>query len=68
MRYFNMIKPYLSKNGIVVFDDINWSSQMRKAWKDIKKDKQVTMSIDLFFMGIVFVNKNLSKQDFIVRF
>ena len=34
----------------------------------LKKHPKVTATIDLFFMGIVFFNTNLSKEDFVLRF
>lgn len=66
--YFGLLKKYLSNNSIVVFHDIYWSKEMAKAWSEIKKDPEVTITIDLFFMGIVFFRKELSKQDFMLRF
>ncbi len=67
-EYFNQILPYLNENSIVVLDDIHWSKEMEKAWKEIYTLKEITLSIDLFFMGIVFFNKNLTKQHFNIRF
>ncbi len=45
--------------GVFIFDDINWSVGMRKAWKDISKTKGHT-AIDLFFMGIVIKKKDIA--------
>jgi hypothetical protein len=44
-------------------DDIYWSEGMTKAWQAIKKHPDVTLSIDIFDIGIVFFRKELSKQD-----
>jgi predicted O-methyltransferase YrrM len=66
--YFGLLKKHLNNSSILVFHDIYWSKEMAKAWDEIKKDPEVTVTIDLFFMGIVFVRKELSKQDFILRF
>jgi predicted O-methyltransferase YrrM len=68
IKYFNMIKNNLHDNSIYIIDDINWSEDMNKAWNDIKKDKNVTISIDLYRMGILFFNPSLSKQNFILRY
>ena len=36
---------------------------MEKAWTEIKKQKEVTLTIDLFHVGIVFFRKeNKEKQ------
>jgi predicted O-methyltransferase YrrM len=53
---------------IFVFDDIHWSAGMQKAWNEIIDNERVTVSIDLFRFGIVFMRKELSKQKFVIRF
>jgi predicted O-methyltransferase YrrM len=68
IRYFENAIPYMSKEGIIVLDDINWSGEMQKAWRNIKKNKEITLSIDIFRMGFVFLSKKLSKQDFYLKF
>lgn len=35
LNYFNIIFPKISKNGIIIIDDINWSNGMKRAWKNI---------------------------------
>lgn len=69
LRYFNQIFPYLQPGGCLVFDDIHWSKDMEKAWNEIKSDSRVSLTIDLFFIGLVFINPDIKiKQDFIIRF
>ncbi len=42
---------------------------MEKAWKEIKTDKRVSLTIDLFYIGIVFFRKeNKEKENFIIKF
>ena len=41
---------------------------MENAWEYIKKHKKTTVTIDLFFIGIVFIKKELSKENFKIRF
>jgi predicted O-methyltransferase YrrM len=65
--YFKILLQNATENSIFVFDDINWSDGMRNAWEKIKSDKQVTLSIDLFFMGIIFFKKGIVKQNFIIN-
>lgn len=68
LNYFENCIPYISPDSIFVFDDIHWSDGMERAWETIKKHPQVTLSVDIFQFGIVFFKKDLSKQDFIIRF
>jgi predicted O-methyltransferase YrrM len=67
IQYFNVILPKLTENSIVVFDDIYWSDGMTQAWNEIKNYPQVVATIDLFHIGIVFFNKNLTKKNYKMR-
>ncbi|MGB0882179.1 MAG: O-methyltransferase [Vicingaceae bacterium] len=68
LNYFNWCLEKTTDKTIFVFDDIHWSSGMTEAWEVIKKHPKVTSTIDLFFVGIVFFNKDLSKEDFTLKF
>jgi predicted O-methyltransferase YrrM len=68
LNYFNLILKKTNTNSILVFDDINWSKGMNEAWKEIITNPLVTVSIDLFQLGIVFFNDKLSKEDFTIRY
>lgn len=69
VRYFRELLPAMQDHSILVFDDIHWSSEMEQAWDEIKADPAVTLSIDLFFIGLVFFRKEQKeKQDFVIRF
>lgn len=66
LRYFELCIPLSNENSIFVFDDIHWSEGMESAWETIKKDKRVSISIDLFWFGLVFFRKGIEKQDFVL--
>lgn len=67
--YFETLFPYLHADSLVVFDDIHWSEEMEAAWDTVKRDPRVKMTIDLFFIGLVFFKEEfLIKQDFTIRF
>ena len=68
IEYFEVILKKSNNKTILVFDDIHWSSEMEQAWRYIKESKKTTVTIDLFFIGIVFLDKKLSKEDYIIRF
>ncbi len=65
-HYFNVVKEYAKPSSIFIFDDIHWSKDMEKAWEEIWKDEKVTISIDLFQMGVVFFREGIVKQHFIL--
>jgi len=68
LNNFETLLKIAHNNTVFVFDDIHWSQGMEKAWLEITEHEQVTVSIDLFRMGIVFLRKELSKQNFVIRF
>lgn len=69
MNYFYQLLPHTHEYSILIFDDIHWSSEMEKAWADIKNHPSVTLSIDLFFIGMVFFRQECKvKQALSIRF
>ena len=68
IEYYELLLQYSKNNTIFIFDDINWSYGMQKAWKYIKKHPRTKVTIDLFFVGIVFIKTELSEEDFKIRF
>ena len=68
IKYFEQCLPLSNNNSVFVFDDIHWSKGMEEAWDHIKNNPKVSVSIDIFFIGFVFFKKELSKQDFIIKF
>jgi predicted O-methyltransferase YrrM len=68
LRYFNICYSKANSKTLFIFDDIYWSKEMKQAWAEIKADKRVMLTIDLFFVGLVFFRTNQPKQDFILRF
>ena len=69
LNYFSALLQAGNDQSIFIFDDIYWSEEMEQAWDEIKNSSGVTLTIDLFFIGIVFFNKDFKvKQDFTIRF
>lgn len=69
MRYFNMALEKKNANSIFVFDDIYWSEGMQRAWKEIAAHPEVTLSLDLFYFGIVFFRtEQKNKEHFVLKF
>lgn len=69
LRYFNALMNRSSPSSVLIFDDIHWSAEMEDAWDTIKRDPRVYLTIDLFFIGLVFLREEFKiKQDFSIRF
>lgn len=63
IHYFNKIIEKCHNESIIVIDDIYWSEEMNSAWNIIISHTKVSLSIDLFDYGIVFLKKELSKEN-----
>ncbi|HZE86276.1 MAG TPA: class I SAM-dependent methyltransferase [Puia sp.] len=69
LRYFNSLLGHLSSSSVLVFDDIHWSEEMEQAWEKIKEHPRTMMTVDLFFVGLVFFREEFkTKQHFTIRF
>lgn len=65
---FNECLKYIHNESVFVFDGIKANNKMRTFWKEICKNPEVTVTIDLYSLGIVFFNKKLHKRDYKVYF
>lgn len=68
LKYFNYFADICNEDSLIVLDDINWSDEMREAWRTVKTHPSVSISIDLFFVGIVFFKKGIPKQNYVLNF
>lgn len=68
LDYFEQCLSYAHNDSLFIFDDIHWSEEMEEAWKIIKAHPRVTVSIDLFFIGLVFFRSEQVPQSFTIRF
>ncbi len=69
LNYFHQLLNKASESSIFIFDDIHWSGEMEDAWNEIKQHQSVTLTIDLFFVGVVFFRKEQkTNEHFTIRF
>lgn len=69
LHYFEQLLAKADHDTVFVFDDIHWSKEMEEAWEQIKQHPSVTLTIDLFFIGLVFLRKEQKeKEHFVIRF
>ncbi|MFD2569752.1 O-methyltransferase [Spirosoma soli] len=68
VRYFETCLPYIHNDTVFIMDDIHWSDEMEQAWAYIKAHSAVSVTVDLFWVGLVFFRKEQPKQDFVLQF
>ncbi len=68
LRYFDECLNYTDSQSVFVFDDIHWSPGMYEAWTTLCAHPKVTISMDLYRLGIVFFNKKISKQHYVLKY
>jgi predicted O-methyltransferase YrrM len=68
LDYFGQCVTRCHNGSVLVLDDIHWSTGMEEAWEEIKSDPRVTVTIDLYDMGLVFLRKEQAKEHFILRY
>jgi predicted O-methyltransferase YrrM len=68
IRYFEQCLVHATNESVFIFDDIYWSPGMTDAWNYIKAHPRVTLTVDLFWIGLVFFRKEQVKEHFVLRF
>ncbi|MDB5278504.1 MAG: Methyltransferase domain protein [Ferruginibacter sp.] len=69
LQYFQQLLNHAANDTILVFDDIHWSAGMEEAWAEIQQHPAVTLTIDLFFIGIVCISSAVRvKQQFAIKY
>lgn len=65
LQYFEICLPKRNIHTVVILDDVHWSPGMKRAWENIKKRPEVTLTIDCGDFACVFFNPDfVQKQHF----
>ena len=67
IEYFNRLIDHTHSTSIMILDDIYWSKGMQRAWEYIKDHKEVRVTVDTFYWGLVFFRKEQAPQHFTIR-
>jgi predicted O-methyltransferase YrrM len=68
LAYFNWCLPQLYDQSIFICNDIHNSKEIQEAWAELKNHPKVTVTIDLFWLGVVFFRKGQVKEHFKLKF
>ncbi len=64
LQYARMILPFMPAGSLMILDDIYWSEGMRRAWIELIQEEKVSLSLDLFHIGILFIGRKQAKEHF----
>jgi predicted O-methyltransferase YrrM len=68
VRYFSRMAQMAGKNTVIAIDDIHHSGEMESAWTEIKQNENVSFTIDLFRMGLVFFREGMNHFNYVIRY
>jgi len=63
----DQLKQDVNNNSVAVIANIHASEAMEAAWEAIKKDPNVTVTVDTYHLGLVFFRREQTKQHFVIR-
>jgi len=52
LEYFGKIRACANPGAVLVFDDINWSDGMKRAWKTVTSSRGVNHAMNLHTLGV----------------
>ncbi|MBK8883521.1 MAG: class I SAM-dependent methyltransferase [Bacteroidales bacterium] len=68
LEYFDKMAEVSDNKTVIIIDDIYFSAEMSEAWDEIRKREKVTLTVDLFRMGIVFFRSGMGRKEYIIRY
>jgi hypothetical protein len=68
LEYFELLLNKITTGSVVVLDGIHRSCEIEKGWNYIQHHDCVHLTIDLFFIGIVFFRKELLKENYVIKY
>lgn len=68
MNYFNHCLERVHDGSVVIVDDIHWSEEMSRAWRDIRCHQKISISVDLFKVGLLFFDQKLKRNHYILQY
>ncbi|WP_439695897.1 hypothetical protein ACFGVS_24025 [Mucilaginibacter sp. AW1-7] len=69
IRYFDQYLPEVHPDTIMLFTGMYLNNQLKQTWNQIKLNPNVTLTINLFWIGLVFFKQDRKeKEHFKVRY
>ena len=59
---------YKTADSVFIFEGIHHNRDIEDAWEEIKADEDVSVTLDLYSIGMVFFREGIEKQDFVLKY
>ena len=66
-HYFNTCLESIHNNSLFILNDIYVNKEATATWSSLKKHSKVSVSVDLFYFGIIFFRREQAKEHFKIR-
>lgn len=67
-NYLTEIMSSVHDDTVIIFTNLHRNVSAKQSWEQLKLNQQVRVTIDLYFIGLVFFKTGMSKEDFRVRY
>ncbi len=68
LQYVKSLMERAGEEALIILDDIYWSRDMQRAWKEILSWPEARVGIDLFHLGVILLRKDLNPALFKIKF
>ena len=59
---------HLPLSSVLIIENIKRDREAQKYWSELISDSRTGISFDLYYCGVIFLNKDMVKQSYIVNF
>lgn len=67
MDYFYTYLPRFHAGSLMMVKGIYTNEEIKASWKEIKAHERVTVTVDLFWIGLVYFRKGQAKEHFKIK-
>ena len=66
-NYLTLLSSIHQPPKAILFLNIHLTPQNHQSWKSISNDSKISLTVDLFHIGLVFLNLKMEKQHFVLK-
>ncbi|MGI6243304.1 MAG: hypothetical protein ACOYJK_07190 [Prevotella sp.] len=66
-KFFTMFVSQLQSTSILIIEDIHVSKKALNAWRWMQNNERTGVSFDLYYCGLIFFDKKMYKQHYMVN-